>query len=349
MAPPGSSQWSSAGSVSPAIVTVPPHVPAARATLPTWAAILIGALIVLLIGATVLLANQWMGSEPPAVIVVQTTPQKADLFLNGELIANRTPFTLDNLPAATYVLTVRAERYEEAVRGVRLQPGDHRLVTIDLVRQQGTASLIVRTNPEGLHVWVNGRDTELVTPATVLGLYAGDQTIVLKREDGSMVHRFRMPIGDGAAEVVEIDTRRLPALLDVTSEPPGAQVMIGGRQQGTTPTTIADLRPGRVRVDLAKAGCQPVTRKVRLRPATVMPMQVQLNCETSAKATFTATLVSDIYVDGQRVGRTPFFNLALPTGKHRLRLVPVSGGVKPFEGEFMLVAGDPPKTVHHRF
>ena len=265
--------------VSSPIVPPPPAAP--RQTLPTWAAVLIGALTVLLVGAAVMLFKPMFMTEAPASLVVQTSPPKAELFLNGKLVANRTPFTLENLPAETYVLTVRADRYEETVRAVRLKPGDRRLVTIDLPRKQGSASLIVRTNPEGLQVWLNGRDTGLLTPATVVGLYAGEQTVVLKRPDATMVHRFRMSLVDGAAEVVEIDTRRLPALLDVTSDPPGATINIGGRKKGTTPTTISGIKPGQVKVKLSKDGCEPFEQSVRLRRSTITPLRVLMTCASS--------------------------------------------------------------------
>ncbi len=342
----------------PVVAAPRPTAEPPRAGLPTWAAALIGALTVLLVGVGGMLALQMWGAEAPAAMTVQTTPQKADVFLNDERVANRTPFTLDNLTPATYVLTVRADKHEEVVRAVRLQPGDERVVTIDLARKQGTASLIVRTKPAGFQVWVNGQDTELLTPATVTGLFAGEQMVVLKRADGSMVHRVRMPLVESTAEVVEVDTRRLPALLDVTSEPPGAQVEIAGRRKGTTPATVSGLRPGRVTVRLSKPNCDVVEQRVRLRRATVTPLRVVMTCASarrpiaasgSAKASFTASLVSDIFVDGQRVGRTPFFNLSLPVGKHRLRLVPIHGEAPPYEAEFMLVAGDPPKKVHHHF
>ena len=137
-----------AAAMLPAAVPPPP----ARPSLPTWAAILIGALTVLLVGAAAMLARPAFLAEPPASLVVETSPAKVELLLNGKLVANRTPFTLENLPAATYVLTARADRYEETVRAVSLRPGDSQVVTIDLPRKQGTASLIVRTNPEGLRV-----------------------------------------------------------------------------------------------------------------------------------------------------------------------------------------------------
>ncbi|MEM7676161.1 MAG: PEGA domain-containing protein, partial [Myxococcota bacterium] len=329
-----------------------------RSVLPTWAAALIGALTVLLLGALALLAYQLLWKEPPSgVLVIQSTPQSIQLSINGTQVADRTPFTLEGLRPDTYVLRARADGYDEVVRAVRVESGQRHLESIELARRPGSASVIVRTNPPGLHVWINGRNTGLVTPATVTGLYAGEQNIWLRRDDGSLVHRFRMTLTESSAEVVEVDTRRLPALLDVTSVPAAARVEILGQQKGTTPTTIAGLKPGRVSVRVSKDGCQPIDREVRLAPATVTMVDVKLDCSGrppvrlstgTAKATFTASMVADIYVDGERIGQTPFFNYTLSAGEHSLRLVPVSGDRPAYDAAFKVTAGKP-QTVHHDF
>ena len=341
------------------IVPGAPVMPPPRPSLPTWAAALIGALTVLLLGVGGLLAYTiFAGETAPGVLEIQTTPADVELLLNGKLVAHRTPFTLEDLSPDTYVLTARGEGFEEAVRAVRLQAGERRLVTIDLDRKPGTASVIVRTNPDGLQVWINGRDTGLLTPATVTGLYPGEQVVLLKREDSSIVHRFRMLLTDGSAEVVEVDTRRLPALLDVTSEPPGAQILVRGKKKGTTPTTIAGLRPGSVKIRLSKEGCDPFEQEVALARATLTPVKVILTCDNdaapapaqqTAKATFTASKVCEVYVNGRNIGRTPFYKYELPAGEHSLRLVPVNGDFPPFERRFKLTAGESAKTFHHRF
>lgn len=265
---------------SPPVAAPPPQAPPppAASRLPTWAAVLIGGLLTLLVGGGAAAAFFLQKKVQPGSITVEVNPPAAEILLNDRLVANRAPFTLDGLEPNTYVLTVRAAGREPVIRAVRIAEGEHRLETIDLPRKVGTASLIVRTVPEGLRVRVDGKEAGRATPATLTGLLAGDHQVVLEREGGSIVHRFRISLQEGAAEVVEVDTRRLPPLLDVTSEPAGAQVKVNGQLKGTTPVTIAGLREGAARVEVEQEGCAPFEARVTLEKATVVPVEARLSC-----------------------------------------------------------------------
>ena len=136
----------------------------------------------------------------------------------------------------------------------------------------------VTSQPPGLAISIDGKDTGQVTPAAITGLYPGDKRVVLRREDGSIVHRFRLALGEGVTEQVSVEEARLPSLLDVTSTPPGAEVRVDGRLKGATPVTVAGLAAGQVKVEGVKEGCEPKEEQVSLRKATVVPLSVRLRC-----------------------------------------------------------------------
>ncbi len=259
----------------------PPSSPPPRQSLPAWAAVLIGALTVLVLLSAGLMIYQTMAgrSSGTGVVVVTTQPAEVRLSLNGQLITNRTPFTFDDLRVGTHVLQAEADGYETKVRALQVAAGDHQTVTMELVRRPGTASVIIQTRPAGLRVWVNGEDTGLVTPATVSGLYEGEQIILLRRDDGSLAHRFGVSLTPGAAKVESIEIRSLPVRLDVVTDPPGAEIIVEGERRGMTPTTLENLSAGPLTVRLRKEGCAPATRRVRLRRATVTELRAQLRCK----------------------------------------------------------------------
>jgi hypothetical protein len=332
----------------------PLQVPPPKAGLPAWAAGLIGALTVVVLGVVGVLTYLLVFAKPdPGALTVEVSPAKAEIYLNDELVANQAPFTLDHLAPDTYVLKVQAPDHDSVIRAIRVAPGESRLETVTLTRQQGSAGFVVRSRPEGLKVLVDGQDTGRITPATITGLQAGEHQVVLAREDGTIVHRFRMSLTEGSAEEVEVDTARLPPLMDVTSDPPGAEVTVNGQLKGATPVTIAGLSPGRATVRLSKPGCEPHEEAVTLARATVVPVVVNLTCggagdaasQETGRLNVTANLVSDVYVDGRRVGRTPSMGLRVPTGKRVLKLVPLGGGKPPYETEVLVDSGS--KDVNH--
>jgi predicted Ser/Thr protein kinase len=272
---PAAEEAFAAGGLSASMPALPAD--AGRARLPAWAAGVIGGLSVLLLGVGGVAVYLAVARPEPGIITVDVTPTAAEILLDDRLVANQSPFTLEVEPR-TYVLTVRARDHEPVVRALSVGEGEHRMESVQLQRVKGSASLVIRTVPEGLQVWVDGADSGRVTPATVSGLFAGDHQIALKRLDGAVVHRFRMSLENGAAEAVEVDTSKLPPLLDVTSRPEGAQVKVGGVLKGTTPVTIAGLAEGAVEVVVERAGCKAETRRVDLARATVVPLEVRLEC-----------------------------------------------------------------------
>jgi hypothetical protein len=126
---------------------------------------------------------------------------------------------------------------------------------------------------------IDGHQTKRETPATIANLSEGNHHVTLKRADGSTVHKLQLYLSDGAAEALEIDTRRLPSVLDISSNPKDAIVWIGDLQRGSTPLTISsDLRPGRTKLRLELPGCLTHEERIKLKPATVHEVRVNMTC-----------------------------------------------------------------------
>jgi len=218
----------------------------------------------------------------------------------------------------------------------------------------GRGQISVETEPPGLAIYVDGQDTGRVTPARIEELHAGAIEVMLKRGDGSIVHRARMTIDEAGPAQLSIDTRRLRPILDVTSTPDGAKVVVDGNAMGTTPLTIPGLQAGaKPLVRLEKPGCEPFETTVAMQKATVSLVQATLICgkaATSAQGTgrinITASVIAEVFIDGRSFGKTPRFNMEVPAGTRVLKLVPDVGN--PFETEVVVDAGGQ-KEIHHQF
>jgi tRNA A-37 threonylcarbamoyl transferase component Bud32 len=140
---------------------------------------------------------------------------------------------------------------------------------------------------------------------------------------------------DGAVEVPAGQTLRMrpvlveaPARLVVTSDPPGGQVTLGGRNVGVTPLDLQDLPPAvGVTLTVSRDGHVAATQKVTLRPGRRQDVQVQLRpVPRFGKVDLYVTDGwADIFRNGRKIGRAPKQGLVLPVGKQRLLLInPVS-------------------------
>jgi serine/threonine protein kinase len=334
----------------PTGVMLPPGigVPAKpRHGLPTWARVSFLGLGVIVLGLlAVLVAHQAGLFKPaPGSITIDVTPPDVTISINDEVVARKSPFTLDNLAPGTYVLAVQRADYKRLVRAVKVGEGEARMESVALEPVEGTASIFIRTTPKGIAVWLDGKDTGKVSPTTLTGLQGGTHDLVLMR-DGDVVYRASVKLDNGGAEPIEVDISRLPPVLEVSSARTGARVTVNGRGVGQVPVRVETLAPGKVRVRVDAKDCKPYQADVELKQAVTAHVEAALECaggapsgDQAGQLNVTASAPADVFVDGARVGRTPAMGLRISGGKHAVKLVPLSGDKPPFEQEVMIEPG----------
>jgi serine/threonine protein kinase len=346
--------------IAPAVTMTP--TPTAPPGLPTWAKGLIASLSVLVVIALslVIWVVGFRGATSQSVpqsgsLTLDVTPVDAEIWLNSNQVATQSPFAAD-LPAKTHVLEIRKDGYKRVLRPIRIEAGQTRVETIILEAEAVKASLLIRSKPKGASVWIDGKDTEFETPATITQLPAGVRELELRR-DGVSVYKTKVTLKTGEVEAMEVDLTRLPTTLKVHASRTGARVTINGRAKGVTPLVLTQLKPGvfKVRVELDK--CDPYVERVRLEAAATIVIQATMQCEGGApddkikgigRLNVTTTVMADVFVDGKKQGRTPVLGLPLPVGKHLLKLVPLAGDKPPHEKSFETKPGRA-LSISHQF
>lgn len=109
----------------------------------------------------------------------------------------------------------------------------------------------------------------------------------------------------------------------VRTTPPGARVRLDGRDRGATPLTIGGLPPGRHQLEIVRPGYEGTSRRVELtadRPSVTLdvplralraaaPASAPAPAPTRGPASLefvTRPAGAEVWVDGRRVGVTPF-------------------------------------------
>ncbi len=245
--------------------------------MPAWAAGLIGGLVAIIMVAGGVVYYLTQSQVAPGSILFDVDPKNAEIFLNDKLVSNASPFTMENLAPNTYVLMVKREGYETLIRAVAVSAGEMRHETVQLDRTKGSATLVLKTNPPGLSVFLDGNDTGKVTPVSLTELDPGEHQIIFKRPDGTIVTQNRFELKNGQVESIDLETSKLPAILNATSVPEGARILVNDIEKGTTPLTVV-LRPGPTKIVFAKDGCTNHEMKVNVERATVLPLNATLEC-----------------------------------------------------------------------
>jgi hypothetical protein len=183
---------------------------------------------------------------------------------------------------------------------------------------EGSATIVSR--PDGAEVLIDGA-SKGVTPLKLtlpVGTYtlelhngASKRTVPLQIEAGSAVRQY-VDLAPADAGVGRIE---------VSSDPPGAQVTLDGTPRGVTPLTIASIEPGQHRVALV-SGDNTVSRLVTVSAGATSSVLLSLAPSGAAggwvaiKAPFEMTVLEN----GKTIGTTGMDSLMLPAGAHELEV-----------------------------
>jgi serine/threonine-protein kinase len=102
----------------------------------------------------------------PGQLAIETTPAGAQVQVDGQTDASYvTPFALTNLQPGQHSITVSKAGYASDTRTVNVSAGIRATTSIHLT--QLMATLVVKSDPAGASIYVDGRDVGAKTPAQV--------------------------------------------------------------------------------------------------------------------------------------------------------------------------------------
>lgn len=107
---------------------------------------------------------------------------------------------------------------------------------------EAIGTIDVTSNPDGAKVLLNGEDTGLTTPATIKSLMLNTPYVVrLEKDEFKPVER-RLKLSSAQPVPIELELQKMAGVMDISSEPTGANISIDGKATGkTTPATIEDI------------------------------------------------------------------------------------------------------------
>ena len=176
--------------------------------------------------------------------------------------------------AGEYTVEVVREGYQKETRPVSVTAKDTQTVEVPLVRV--AASVFFVTEPAGVEVWIDGElkaktagnlSPDLQEEIRARGLdpaKASARTEVANLTLGSHAVELRLPCFESVKTIIPTeqpqdyvaDPVRMEdsvASLKLTSDPPGARILLNGEARGVTPAQIDRICSGKVRVEVKHA------------------------------------------------------------------------------------------------
>ena len=281
----------------------------------------------------------------PGVLTLESTPPGAAIWLNGNPRPERTPATLRELPIGEYDVRLTLDGYAPFDQHAALT-GAEPASTIRAALARPSASnfavINVRTVPAGARVLLDGRDTQLRTPATVPEVTPGETHTLALALDGYVTRNETLTLEAGQVRDLNLELERTPlaqgeSILRITTDPMNARVQLDGQWHESGSPYEFRMPTRRVRVVVQRAGFRSAEREVELASAQVSELTIDLERDRRrpgapaqpegpsppvsnepGRLTLDASPWCNVTLDGRSLGQTPVVNQTVAPGRHTI-------------------------------
>ena len=236
----------------------------------------------------------------------------ATVFIDGRTVGT-TPYTSDKMLSGTHTVQAAKEMYKDVTKQVTVSDNETTNVTLTLA--PNFAEPIFTCADKEAEIWVNGEKKG--TGQWSGKLAAGDYQVEARKASHRTSTR-QLTLGTGDNNTVTLDAPTpITGKIDVNSTPFGADILLDGKNVGTTPRILNQVLVGNHKLRIEKAGCSPETRTVTVEEGKTAEVTVEL--ATGRNVTLKSDPTgADIYVDGTHVGTAPY-TTTLSFGAHRVK------------------------------
>jgi hypothetical protein len=244
----------------------------------------------------------------------------APVFVDGQ-DKGRSPVVIDGLDAGAHAVEIRPEGLPVWSQTVSVESGQRVTVNPRLQPERPpTGSVRIIANVDGAQVILDG-DPIGVVPADAADLVPGSH-IVEVTAPGFHAGRQDVQVEAGQRRVVRLELEALPretphGQLRVVSPVPNAQVFLDGQLAGTAPLEKNDLAIGTHFITVQASGYRDWVRSVSLTAGHPVELSAEMTAVSVLRVRANVEGAA-VFLDGDRIGLTPFESSSAPAGDHEL-------------------------------
>jgi len=218
----------------------------------------------------------------PGQLTIDSVPQGAQIQLDGATDPTWvTPVVLSNLQPGSHAITLSKSGFSSDTRSIDVASGAHASTTIHLV--QLSATLIVKSEPAGASVYIDGHDAGAKTPAQIN--VGKGQHVVLVRLSGYLDETMNAQFVLGQTFNFAPTLRALgnadsirtvgkmsklfgkggqagQATVAIRTQPKGAEIAVNKHMLEKNSPVDVSLDPGTYEVDITLTGYAPVHKVI---------------------------------------------------------------------------------------
>ena len=274
------------------------------------------------------------GSSDQVVATVTRTGQVSftlntspvNVFIDGSFSGENTSKSVSlSLPMGDHTIKFTAEGYQDYEKtisfiadqsidyAVEMQTG-----TSGTVSKITTGIIVVRSDPEGATVYLDGRNVG-ATPVQVPKAGAGKHTIKVEK---NLYHDYLEEITLQADGIVQVMAQMQAAFgsLEIISVPDGGVVSLNDQMKGRTPLKINELGSGEYEIAITKDLYHTHREKFIITDGSENNRNISLQPAFGQLSVNGKPTGAKVYLDSQERGKTPLTLNELPSGSYSLRI-----------------------------
>ena len=201
---------------------------------------------------------------------VTTNPSGAKVTLESDGRSFTSPCEIENIPSGEHYVSIVSPRYSSLRKKVLIQDG--KTTPLNTTLDARFAQVTINTLPNAKIV-INGEQRGV--GSFVGELDEGTYDVEVSLAQHRNVTR-QIKVVAKQSQSITINPTPIYGSLDVITTPMYAEIVINGKNYGTTPTTIENLLVGDYEVRLSKDGCVPQSRKVTISENNLSTLEVEL-------------------------------------------------------------------------
>ncbi|MBR7140027.1 MAG: PEGA domain-containing protein [Lentisphaeria bacterium] len=231
-------------------------------------------------------------------VLIRSTPAGAAVTMNGRSMG-LTPLVIRDLPAGEYSAELSMKGYAKIP--VAWKVTSERPVAVSGVLDSNQGKLRVTSSPSRARVIVDGSEV-------------GETPCVIERSEGKYVIRLERAGCNPEERNVSIVSRRearlhvklgqKPGAIQVTSEPVGAEIFIGGVKRGASPCKLEALEPGEYTLKFVYPGFDPAEKTVRVLAGVTDKIHVNMLKSTGSVVFNIAPAGVEVFLNDNSLGIT---------------------------------------------
>jgi len=271
---------------------------------------------IMLVTLAMAAASSLLAAEPQekgCQIRVSSDPPEAMVYCDG-VLKDPTPVLLTE-KAGTHLIRVVKQGYRESRSSVSVADGQKAAIELKLEPVMGL--VLINSSPSGADVQIDGADRGK-TPMFVQNLPLGKYRLKAS-SPGYSPKEMDLVISDRTPMRLNVNLSSDSAMLDLSSKPDGAEVILNGIAKGKTPCVIDRIPSGSSQIEISMEGYVPYKQTLTLQAGQVEKMTAVLKSIPAELTVVTIPSKARIYVDNQFKGESPVTLSNLAPGEYRIR------------------------------